>query len=269
MSEPASFALIHGDVLEECPKHVASHSIDVIVTSPPYNVGAGYSHYKDALSSSEYLAWIRRWAMEMSRCLAHEGSLFINMGGRPSEPWKPWEVASVFRDWFTLQNDICWVKSLAIDEETRGHYKPVNSPRFLNATHEHIFHFTRNGTVALDRLAIGVPYRDKSNTDRWSGDDIHCRGNVWFIPYPTIRLRSKDRPHPATFPEKLPEMCMKLHGLDRIEKVMDPFMGLGTTALAAKALGKTCIGFEIDQEYVNFVRACVKAEANEPNRNQA
>jgi len=110
---------------------------------------------------------------------------------------------------------------------------------------------TKSGNVKLDRLAIGVPYQDKSNIGRWkqATQDKRCRGNTWFIPYDTIQSREKERPHPATFPVKLPEMCIRLHGLDKVKLVLDPFLGIGTTALACLRLGVSCLGFEIDPIY--------------------
>jgi site-specific DNA-methyltransferase (adenine-specific) len=132
-----------------------------------------------------------------------------------------------------------------------GHYKPINSPRFVNDCHEYIFHLTHSGDVPLDRLAVGVPYRDKSNVSRWNGGgrDVHCRGNTWFLPYPTILRRDRDRPHPASFPPSLPDRCLRLHGLDRTRLALDPFMGIGGTAVACAQLGIPCVGFEIDPEY--------------------
>ena len=121
---------------------------------------------------------------------------------------------------------------------------------------EYIFHFTHEGDVELDRLAIGVPYQDASNAARWKkgGTGLHCRGNTWFIPYPTIKYRAKDRPHPASFPPALPERCLRLHGTVGVRRVMDPFMGLGSTALAAARLGLDCVGFDIDEEYLRVAR---------------
>ena len=135
-----------------------------------------------------------------------------------------------------------------------GHFKPINSKRFLNDCHEYIFHFTKTGRVEIDRLALGVPYQDKSNISRWShtrGSDLRCRGNTWFIPYETIQSRARERPHPATFPVQLAEWCIKLHGVSRAHTMLDPFLGIGNSALAAQRCGvKKFIGFEIDQTYL-------------------
>jgi len=135
-----------------------------------------------------------------------------------------------------------------------GHFKPISSKRFLNDCHEYVFHFTKTGSVEIDRLALGVPYQDKSNIARWGhtgGRDRRCRGNTWYVPYETIQSRKKERPHPATFPVQLAEWCIKLHGVSRVQTMLDPFLGIGNSAVAAQKCGvKKFIGFEIDQDYL-------------------
>jgi site-specific DNA-methyltransferase (adenine-specific) len=231
-------------------------SVTVVVTSPPYNIGVNYRTYEDSKSQDEYLKWIRNLGLAIHRVLEPEGSFFLNVGSRPSDPWLAWDVASQLRGTFLLQNAIQWVKSIAIGEESAGHYKPITSPRFLHDCHEYIFHFTKTGMVPLDRLAIGVPYQDKSNIGRWriAQRDLRCRGNTWFIPYRTIRDRNSQRPHPSTFPVALPDMCIRLHGVSRVRRVLDPFVGLGSTAVAAHRLGVACVGFDIDRYYLDVAR---------------
>ena len=250
-------------------------SVSAIVTSPPYNLGVRYRSYDDAMPRAEYLAWTARWIAAAARTLDARGSLFLNVGSKPTDPWAALDVVQAARAHLQLQNTLHWVKSIAIDRDAAGaaagldrdiavgHYKPINSDRFVNDCHEFIFHLTPEGRTPLDRRSIGVPYQDASNIARWrtGGDNRRCRGNAWFIPYETIQSRDKDRPHPATFPPRVPEYCFRLHGLSRIGLAVDPFLGLGSTAVAAAQLGLDFVGVEMDRHYlgeaVERVRAAI------------
>jgi site-specific DNA-methyltransferase (adenine-specific) len=237
---------------EDCFKYfpyIPQVSIDCIVTSPPYNIGTKYGLYDDKSERKEYLYWIQDWLSSIYPLMSDGGSLFLNVGGVPSNPWLPFQILNHIGN-YRLQNVIHWIKSISIGDESHGHYKPINSRRYLNDCHEYIFHLTKEGDVPLDRLAIGVPYQDKSNVKRWSGkEDIRCRGNTWYLPYQTIQSRKDERPHPSSFPLELPKRCLKLHGVDKIKTVMDPFMGIGTTAVAAIELGLDFVGCEVEKEY--------------------
>lgn len=251
--------------------------VEVIVTSPPYNIGKEYQTYNDVRPRDEYLEWMESVAKESQQIMTEEGSFFLNVGGKPSDHWIALDIAARFRKYFVMQNVIHWIKSIAIPQEDAGkypnitgdisvgHYKPINSNRYLNSCHEYIFQFTKTGETPLDKLAIGVPYQDKSNIGRWKAaqQDIHDRGNTWFIPYETIQ---KSRPHPTVFPIKLPEMCLKLHGVQSINLVMDPFMGIGSTALACKKMGVPYIGFEIDPSYIDIAKKCLIKSTQETLR---
>lgn len=265
------------DCVEGMRELLEPGSIDVVVTSPPYNLGITYGSYDDTVPRDEYLNWIAAWGEVVEGVLSHGGSLFLNVAGKPSEPWGPFEVLERLRGRFVLQNTIHWLKSIAIDADlvgaasgvshnlAVGHYKPINSRRYVNDCHEYIFHLTKTGDVELDRLAIGVEYQDKSNVTRWEAarGDLRCRGNTWFVPYRTIQSRDRERPHPATFPVRIPMMCIRLHGVERVRRVLDPFLGLGHTALACKVLGLPFVGFEMDVDY--FADACRSIEAFDPS----
>ncbi|HUK93232.1 MAG TPA: site-specific DNA-methyltransferase [Methanomicrobiales archaeon] len=245
--------------------------VDVVVTSPPYNIGIGYHLYHDRRNREEYLGWLEEVARLSRVAMGDRASFFLNVGGTVTDPWIPLDVAAVFRKHFVLQNMIHWVKSIAIPRESMGryshiggdiavgHYKPINSRRFHHDCHEFIFHFTKCGDVELEKLVIGVPYQDKSNVARWKGTkgDIRDRGNTWFIPYETIRTA---RPHPSAYPVGLPEMCIRDHGVERTRLVLDPFMGIGATAVACVRLGVPFVGFEIDPEYIAIAEGRVAAE---------
>jgi DNA modification methylase len=414
-------------------EHLSAGAVDCIVTSPPYNLGIDYGAYDDHGSRADYLSWMFEVAHELHRVLSDDGSLFLNLGSKPTDPWVIHDVLNELRRVFTLQNTFIWCKAVSIaGVGSYGHYKPLNSKRFVNDCFEYMFHLTKAGDVPLDRLALGVPYADKTNIKRWDGvkADLRCRGNVWFVdapqedgdarwlaglidgegcinilrsnrahrdtesvefsarievantieaiidevariagcgtiqvrqpktridnhsakqacyiwrttnkeaanvlcrvypyligkqsqakvalhleatkyhrgqragmkrgsilteedltlrkrlqdtvkelhaggrssadwvpepeiqkvsasncwhvPYETISNRAKDRPHPATFPVKLVENCLRVHGLDRIRLAMDPFLGLGSSARAAEGLGLDFVGFEIDPDY--------------------
>jgi site-specific DNA-methyltransferase (adenine-specific) len=256
--------------LQDCKKGMAKclkeKSVDVVVTSPPYNIGVKYNNYNDNVPSERYLTWMEDIGVEIKRVLKDNGSFFLNIGNKPTNPWKAYDVTQVMRKHFVLQNEIMWIKSIAIskldvgdncsnllDDIAIGHYKPVNSDKYLNRCYESIFHFTKEGNVKMNKLSIGVPYQDKSNNRRWkiATEDRRDRGNVWFIPYDTVQSNI-ERPHPATFPVKLPEMCIKLHGVnDKNILVVDPFCGIGSTAVACKRLGISFVGFDIDKDYLN------------------
>lgn len=255
--------LVHGDCREGM-RDLEENSVDVVVTSPPYNLGVDYGTYDDTVRREDYLDWMREWTDEVKRLLAPGGSFFLNVGSKPSDPWVPHEVLADLRDRFSLQNEIHWVKSIAFQTSSYGeeisvnvgHFKPINSDRYLNQCHEYLFHLTHDGTVELDRLAIGVPYKDKSNIERWEsgGRDLRCRGNTWFVDYDTIQDRDEQRPHPASFPPALAENALRLHGAEHIDLVMDPFVGIGNSARAAAKLNLNFVGFEIDEEYVEEAR---------------
>ena len=236
-----------------------ARSIDLVVTSPPYNLGIHYTKFADTAGRDSYLSWCEEWAAQVRRLLRPNGSLFLNVGASPKNPMLPHELILRLRDLFVLQNTIHWIKAITGSDEkggeiSRGHFKPINSPRYLNDCHEYVFHLTPEGKTPLDRLALGVSYADKSNIARWShtrGRDRRCRGNTWFIPYETITRRAKDRPHPATFPVQLAANCILLHGLTRTRRMLDPFLGIGNSAVAAQRCGvPKFLGFEIDKVYL-------------------
>jgi len=252
------FDLRRGDCIEGMSR-LLSQTVDLVVTSPPYNLGIRYRKYSDRKDRQSYLKWCTEWATQIRRVLKPSGSFFLNIGAAPSNPMLPHEIAMTLRGLFVLQNTIHWIKSITIEDrngdlKSHGHFKPINSKRFLNDCHEYIFHFAKCRQIEIDRLALGVPYQDKSNIARWShtrGSDLRCRGNTWFIPYETIQSREKERPHPATFPVQLAQWCVKLHGVSRVRTMLDPFLGIGNSAVAAQRCGvKRFIGFEIDEAYL-------------------
>ena len=276
MAKPNKYNKIYN---KDCIKGLQSLEekiVDVVVTSPPYNIGIKYNEYRDTKTREDYLFWMEQLAISCKRVMKDDSSFFLNVGNTASDPWIATDVSNQFRKHFVLQNMIHWIKSIAIPRESMGnyphikgsiavgHYKPITSERFHNQCHEFIFHFTKSGNTKLDKLAIGVPYQDKSNINRWKSKtgDLRDRGNTWFIPYETIM---ESRPHPSVFPVCLPQMCIKDHGVQKTDLVLDPFMGIGTTAIAAIRENKQFIGFEIDKEYLKIARDWIAIEFTKRN----
>lgn len=251
--------LIVGDCLAALPT-LPGASVDAVVTSPPYNIGVAYRSYDDRRPRAEYLAWLTEVGAALKRVMKDDASFFLNVGAANADPWLAWDVAGAFRDLFVLQNQIVWVKSISVGDDTIGHFKPINSRRYLNQNHEAVFHFTKGGAVEIDRLGIGVPFKDKSNIARWGhARDKRCAGNVWLIPYETVRSKAQKFDHPAGFPPALAERCLRLHGAAG-GLALDPFAGAGTTLLAAQRLGWGGIGVELDPAYAETAAARLRAD---------
>jgi site-specific DNA-methyltransferase (adenine-specific) len=235
--------ILNADCIEAM-QSLPAESVDCIITSPPYNWGKDYQEVSDSLPWPEYWALMEAAGRETLRLASVEGVLFLQVGSKGELPWHSVNIAQCYeRAGWVLQKRIVWQKAT---EDGRGHFTPITSDRFLNVTHEDLFLFSRDGEARLDRLAIGVPYTDKTNTKRWKhGRKTRCRGDVWFIPHKTICSRKEQRDgHGATFPEELVERCLKLVARGRRLQVLDPFCGRGTVPVVACRMGHEAIGME-------------------------
>ena len=115
-----------------------------------------------------------------------------------------------------------------------------------------------------------MPYQHKSNVTRWKEKrDLRDRGNVWFIRYENKQGGFEPILHPTVFPEKLPYLCIKLHGIRKNMVVYDPFMGIGTTALACLKLGVNFVGTDIDEKYVKIANNRIEERNREMTAQKA
>jgi site-specific DNA-methyltransferase (adenine-specific) len=215
--------IIHGDCLEEIRK-LGDNSVDLVITSPPYKDKDGYKF--TTISATFFQCY---------RVLKENSLFFLNFGHLAEDKMRPFNTCQyALNRGFKLNDTITWVKN---------HYKPIQGKRRVNNLTEFIFILYKGKMPKIDRLVVGIPYADKSNARRYNkGQDLHCAGNVWYINYPTIN-NSDEKPHPDMFPLELPEKCIKLSGL-KSGIVLDPYMGSGTTCLAAKKCGLDYIGIE-------------------------
>ena len=125
------FNLLRQDCIEGMSR-LKSESVDLVVTSPPYNLGIRYGKYADRQDRQSYLNWCGKWAVQIERVLKSTGSFFLNVGAAPSNPMLPHEIVMTLRDLFALQNTIHWIKSISIDE--------FCSHRPVAGRHRHCFH---------------------------------------------------------------------------------------------------------------------------------
>lgn len=277
MDEQESYTFILGDCMEKLKEH-NDKTIDCVITSPPYNIGLKYNKYKDKKPRDQYLEWIYDIFVEIKRILKDDGHIFLNIGYTNIDPWIAMEVALKLKDLFVLQNKITWVKSVSIgegDDDTYGHFKPINSNRYITPTNEEIFHFTKSGNELINRKSIGVPYKYKCNLKERNKkinktgelkEDKRCKGNTWFIPYKTICNKNEKGNHPATYPIELVEHCVKLSN-KKEGFVLDPFIGSGTTLKAIKNMNENeegynlyGIGIDIDDKYLQYAKEQVELD---------
>ena len=110
------FDLRRGDCLKGMAR-LAEENVDLVVTSPPYNLGIRYRKYSDRQNRESYLNWCTEWAAQVCRILKPSGSFFLNVGSAPSNPMLPHEIALQLRENFVLQNTIHWIKSISVEDK--------------------------------------------------------------------------------------------------------------------------------------------------------
>jgi site-specific DNA-methyltransferase (adenine-specific) len=220
-------------------------SIDVIITSPPYNRGKAYSSdigemHNDKMEENEYLTLLAKVWKECYRVAKKSAVFFLNIGDSAKDQGKSEKVAISAENasWIRIQ-DIVWVKSFL----GKGHYTPSGGKRRLNNLWEHIYLFVKNkNEYEIDPKAIGLPYADKSNIGRYSDIDLRDPGNVWLIPYTKTTGASVKKGHEAPFPIGLPYKCIKL--VPNVNTVLDPFGGTCSTLAACLKLGIKGFAYE-------------------------
>ena len=217
----------------------------MIVTSPPYNVDKPYKDYKDNLAYDEYKQFMKNVFSECFRVLAPSGVLFVNISNCRDNQFKAYDIAYVIKDiGFELVDSIIWNKP---------NPRYYNTNRMLTNAYEFVFMFAKSKNYVFDKYAIGVPCIHS--------DKMKCKTNMWTIP----KMNSNQFTsfgHCAMFPVELPELCIKLCSNEN-DVVLDPFMGAGTTAVAAKILNRKFIGFEICEEYIEVANNRLEVVKNE------
>ncbi|MGI0141247.1 MAG: DNA-methyltransferase [Candidatus Micrarchaeales archaeon] len=241
--------IILGDSISLMRK-MSENCVDMVFIDPPYNLRKKYSNYKDELTEKEYIAWCNEWLSECIRILKPSGSLFvINIPKWLIHHACHLNTLAVFRHW------IAW--------DALG--SPTNSK--LLPAHYGILWYTK--TSNSKTFIVRVPHQRDRKGDLladWGGkkDLLHPYGKVASDIWNDIhRIRHKVRrnAHPCQLPPHLVER-MILSTTDEGDIIFDPMVGTGTTAVAAKRMGRKYIGIDVDEKYVKIAKENV--EASEP-----
>ncbi len=223
----------------EAMDDLPDNSVHLMVTSPPYNVG---KEYDQDLSMPDYLALLGRVWQETRRVLVPGGRMCINvanLGRKPYIPLHAFITQQALELGFLMRGEIIWNKAASASPSTAwGSWKSASNP-ILRDVHEYVLVFCK------ETFKRQNPSKRPSTITR--DEFLEYNKSVWSIQAEPARKIG----HPAPFPVELPRRLIQLYTFEG-ETVLDPFMGSGQTAIAARMSGRHYVGYEIDQNYVEL-----------------
>lgn len=242
---------IYNHTSEDMP--IPDNSVALAFTSPPYNVGKDYD---DNMTLEEYLDLIKRVGKDVYRVLKPGGRYVVNIANLGRKPYIPlhscfYQIHSDIG--FLPMGEIIWQKGKGASGSCAwGSWRSAKAPR-LRDLHEYIIVFAKQ--------AFSRP--DKGESDLTSEEFMESTLSIWQIQPES----AKKAGHPAPFPVELASRVIKLYSyVDDV--VLDPFMGSGTTGIAAKENGRHYVGFDISPEYCKLAEERIaKTKPREANDN--
>ena len=229
--------LYQGDCLELLSQ-IDSDSVDLIVTSPPYNCGIEYDVYNDSIDWNDYMAWVVRWLVECYRVLKPDGRMCLNVlcdmttegGSKRVSPFA--EYYSIVRDiGFGVAGFPVWADRHRTRNTAWGSWLSPVAP-YIYMPYEMIMILYKD---SWRKLSKGVSTIEQD-------DFIKGCSGVWDIS-PESQQRTK-----ANFPVALPKLCIELLSFEG-DLVLDPFGGSGTTAVACVQTKRRYILMELSERY--------------------
>jgi len=224
---------------------IPDNSLHLMITSPPYNVS---KEYDEDLSLSEYLQMLKNVFTETYRVLVNGGRACINvanLGRKPYIPLSDYISQMMIEIGFNMRGEIIWNKASSASPSTAwGSWMSASNP-ILRDIHEYILVFSK-----------GDYKRERNKTERESKQNSISKADFmeWTKSIWTFNAESAKRVgHPAPFPHVLPYRLIQLYSF-KTDIVLDPFMGSGTTAIAALKSYRKYIGFEINQDYIQLTK---------------
>lgn len=245
----------------EIMKQIDSNTIDLVVTSPPYNIDVQYGNqtskgkvvkskgvkYSDNMNEEDYRKMLSNVFSECKRVLKSDGSIWVNIKNRCIDGvvYPPFWIQNFFTDMY-LKNLIIW------NFDWGGSTNKRFAPRY-----EFVFWFVKNKnnyTFNLDDVKVpALNYRP----DRYKSQ-LKNPTDVWRISMVSGNFEERTM-HPAQYPEELIRRIV-LVGSNKGEVILDPFMGSGTSAVVAKKLGRHYLGYETMPEYCKIAEERIRKE---------
>jgi len=234
--------IIHGSA--ENMREIPDNSVQLMITSPPYNVS---KEYDEDLSLKEYLQLLETVFRETFRVLVNGGRACVNVANLGRKPYIPLSdyVSQMMIDiGFKMRGEIIWNKGVSASASTAwGSWQSASNP-ILRDIHEYILIFSKG-----DYKREKEEKEDSITKEQF----MEWTKSIW-----TMNAESARRiGHPAPFPEELPYRLIHLYSF-KGDIVLDPFMGSGTTAVAAVRSERKFVGYEIFQEYIDLAEKRVK-----------
>lgn len=215
--------------------------VHLVVTSPPYNASKAYD---EDLSLTEYLSMLHDVFAECYRVLAPGGRMVVNVANLGRKPYIPLtsHVNLIMHDiGFMHRGEVIWDKSASAGSSCAwGSFQSASNP-CLRDIHEYLLMFSK-GDYKLPRTKTE---RAEGRIDTIGKEEfIQQTKSIWSFATESAKRVN----HPAPFPVELPKRCIEMFTFVG-DVVLDPFLGSGTTAVAAKMTGRRYVGCDLSAEY--------------------
>tara|TARA_B100001094_G_scaffold33343_1_gene27702 strand:- start:38 stop:868 length:831 start_codon:yes stop_codon:yes gene_type:complete len=216
---------------------LVDNCVSLTVTSPPYNVGK----LSDSnLEDGEYWKLIEKCFGEVYRVTESGGRLVINvanLGRKPYIPFSNMFTEIMLNLGFIMRGEIIWQKSKGANANFAwGSWLSASNP-VIRDIHEYCLVFSKDG------MSKGIKGKSTLEKEEFMDSTL----SIWNI----NPARAKKIGHPAPFPEELVKRFINLYSYEK-DLILDPFIGSGTTAIAAKNLNRNYIGYEINENYCDL-----------------